>query len=223
MKHGCRNRHSRVVAKLLRIPQLSPWLTCSSQNFSIEILLDDLPEGAELIAKRELRLSDYVRGFAAARLRAMELITILNRCHRFRGFVYQHAHFSADKKSIEVAVRPRKGSAAVCSRCHLPAPGYDQLAERRFEFIPLWGFLVFLLYTMRRVDCRRCGVVAVEEVPWGDGKRTLTKAYMLFLARWARRLSWKETAEAFRTSWEPRGTQGQSARFPSRSRSSRRP
>jgi transposase len=25
---------------------------------------------------------------------------------------------------------------------------------------------------------------------------------MLFLARWARRLSWKETAEAFRTSWE---------------------
>jgi len=132
----------------------------------------------------------------------MELITILNRCHRFRGFVYQHAHFSADKKSIEVAVRPRKSSAAVCSRCHLPAPDYDQRAERRFEFIPLWGFLVFLLYTMRRVDCRRCGVVAVEEVPWADGKRTLTKAYMLFLARWARRLSWKETAEAFRTSWD---------------------
>jgi hypothetical protein len=43
----------------------------------------------------------------------MELITILNRCHRFRGFVYQQAHFSADKKSIEVSVRPRKGSAAV--------------------------------------------------------------------------------------------------------------
>ena len=64
------------------------------------------------------------------------------------------------------------------------------------------GGLVFLLYTMRRVDCRRCGVVAVEEVPWGDGKRTLTKAYMLFLAQWARRLSWKETAEAFRTSWD---------------------
>ena len=61
------------------------------------------------------------------------------------------SHFSADKKSIEVAVRFRKGSAAVCSRCHLPAPGYDQLAERRFEFIPLWGFLIFLLYTMRRV------------------------------------------------------------------------
>ena len=55
---------------------------------------------------------------------------------------------------------------------------------------------------MRRVDCRRCQAVVVEEVPWADGKRTLTKAYMLFLARWARRLSWKETAQAFRTSWD---------------------
>jgi hypothetical protein len=132
----------------------------------------------------------------------MELITILNRCYRFRGFVYKHARFSPDHKSIEVAVRPRKGSAAICSRCHQPAPGYDQLTERRFEFIPLWGFFVFLLYAMRRVDCRRCGAVLVEEVPWSDGKRSLTKAYMLFLARWARRLSWKETAAAFHTSWE---------------------
>ena len=76
----------------------------------------------------------------------MELITILNRCHRFHGFVYRHVQFSPDKKSIEVSVRPRKGSAGICSRCHHMAPGYDQLAERRFEFIPLWGFFVFLLY-----------------------------------------------------------------------------
>src|SRR5207248_10462981 len=125
-----------------------------------------------------------------------------NRCHRFPGFVYQQARFSSDHQSIEIAVRPRKGSKAVCSRCHQPAPGYDQLAERRFEFIPFWGFLVFLLYSRRRVDCRRCQAVVVEEVPWADGKRSLTKAYMLFLARWARRLSWKETAKAFRTSWD---------------------
>ena len=75
-------------------------------------------------------------------------------------------------------MRPRKGSAAICSRCRRPASGYDRLAERSFEFIPFWGFLVFLLYAMRRVECRRCEAVVVAEVPWGDGKRTLTKAYM---------------------------------------------
>jgi hypothetical protein len=45
---------------------------------------------------------------------------------------------------------------------------------------------------MRRVDCKTCGVI-VEAVPWADGKHQLTKAYMLFLARWERKLSWKET------------------------------
>jgi transposase len=139
--------------------------------------------------------------FALKIVLAMELLTILNQCHHHRGFVYQHARFGADNKSIEVDVRPRQGSAAVCSGCHRPAPGYDHLPERGFEFIPLWGFLVFLLYRMRRVDCRDCGVV-VEEVPWSDGKHQLTRAYMLFLARWARKLSWKETAESFHTSWD---------------------
>jgi hypothetical protein len=52
---------------------------------------------------------------AAACFRAMELITILNRCHRFQGFVYQHARLSPDKKSIEVSVRLRRGFTAVCS------------------------------------------------------------------------------------------------------------
>jgi transposase len=45
------------------------------------------------------------------------------------------------------------------------------------------------------------GSLTPEDENVGDGKSTLTKAYMLFLARWARRLSWKETAEAFRISW----------------------
>jgi transposase len=132
----------------------------------------------------------------------MDLLTILNHCYRQRGFVYHHARFDPDTQRIDVEVRPRVGSAARCSACHQPAPGYDHLPARRFEFVPLWGVLVFFVYRMRRVACRRCGEVVVEEVPWGDGKHQLTRAYMLVLARWARKLSWKETAEAFHTSWD---------------------
>jgi transposase len=131
----------------------------------------------------------------------MQIITLLNQCYRFPGFVYQPARLSPDRKRLEIRVRPRVGSKAICSGCHRPAAGYDHLAERSFQFIPVWGFLVFLLYRMRRVQCTTCGVL-VEEVPWADGKHSLTKAYMIFLARWARKLSWKETAESFRTSWD---------------------
>jgi hypothetical protein len=73
----------------------------------------------------------------------------LNRCHRFLGFVYQQARLNSDHKSIEIVVRPRKGSAAVCSRCHQPTPGCDQLSVRRLEFILFWCFW-FLC-------CTRCG------------------------------------------------------------------
>jgi len=140
--------------------------------------------------------------FVFAIIRAMELTTILNHCHHHRGFVYHQDCFDRDQNILEVRVRPRAGSAAICSGRQQPAPGYDHLPERRFEFIPFWGILVFFLYRMRRVECRNCGAVKVEEVPWSDGKQQSTKAHLLFLARWARKLSWKETAESFHTSWD---------------------
>jgi len=130
--------------------------------------------------------------------------TILNRCQNFKCFVYGDVRFAecGDNTCIEIEVNPRKGSAAICSGCHNPAPGYDKAsARRRFEFIPLWGFTVFFLYVMRRVNCETCGV-KVEEVPWADGKRQLTKPYMQFLASWARSLSWTEVARRFNTTWD---------------------
>ena len=44
--------------------------------------------------------------------------------------------------------------------------------------------------------------MTVERVPWGEGKEHLTTCYRRFLARWAKRLSWKETADAFSTTWD---------------------
>ena len=47
-------------------------------------------------------------------------------------------------------------------------------ALRRFEFVPVWGCMVVLLYCMRRVDCRACGV-RVEAVPSEVGKHQLSR------------------------------------------------
>jgi transposase len=88
-----------------------------------------------------------------------------------------------------------------CSQCQRPAPGYDQAEQRRWRFVPLWGIETWFLYTPRRVECPQHGVV-VEDLPWSEGKRPLTTAMMGFLSRWARRLSWRETAQVFQVSWE---------------------
>jgi transposase len=75
------------------------------------------------------------------------------------------------------------------------------LPERRWLFVPLWGIPTYFFYAPRRVECTDHGVV-VEHIPWSNGKRPVTCAMMGFLARWARRLSWRETAQVFQTSWE---------------------
>lgn len=132
----------------------------------------------------------------------MQIKTILNKCHKFKSFVYGRAYFAdhGGKQAIHIEIEARKNSQGICSRCRRPAPGYDRLKERKFEFIPLWGFLIFFIYRMRRVECPVCGVT-VEEVPWADGKHEQTKTHMQFLAHWAKKLSWKEVAESFQTSW----------------------
>lgn len=132
----------------------------------------------------------------------MQLKILLNSVEKHKGFVYKSIDWGSfgGRRCIDVEVRPRAGSKAICSGCGERHAGYDRLPERRFWYVPLWGIAVFFLYAMRRVNCPNCGIV-VEHVPWGDGKRRLTNSYAWFLARWARRLSWVETARAFRTSW----------------------
>ena len=133
----------------------------------------------------------------------MQLKTILNRVQKFKHFVYTDVRWeqSQGEGILVVEIQPRRNSRPICSGCRRPGPGYDRRDPRMFEFVPLWGIAVFFMYMMRRVNCRRCGV-KVEAVPWADGKQTLTRTYMQFLAGWAKRMSWKEVAEVFHTSWE---------------------
>jgi transposase len=132
----------------------------------------------------------------------MQLKTILNRVEPFKSFVYGKARWAENtgQLTLEVEVHARNNGRAICSGCRRPGPGYDRLPERRFEFVPLWGIVVYFVYAMRRVDCPRCGVT-VERVPWVRGKSHLTTTYRWFLARWAKRLSWEEVATTFHTTW----------------------
>ena len=101
-----------------------------------------------------------------------------------------------------VEITPRRNSKPRCSVCGTPSPGYDTLPERQFEFVPIWGFCVFFLYAMRRVNCPRCQRIVVEKVPWAEGKNHFTHHYAAFLADWAKEISWQRVAERFRTSWQ---------------------
>ncbi len=134
----------------------------------------------------------------------MQLKTILNRVTNYKSFVVGKVRWVEEPtgQALEIELHPRANARPLCSECGKACPGYDRASQpRRFEFIPLWMIPVYLVYWMRRVDCPRCGV-KVERVPWAEGKSPMTTEYRWFLARWAKRMCWKDVAIAFRISWD---------------------
>jgi len=133
----------------------------------------------------------------------MLIKTVLNRLTHFKSFVFGNVFFDKVKgeEAVVVEIFSRKKSRPVCPECGRKGPGYDVQPARTFQYLPLFEFKVFFLYALRRVNCPLHGI-HVEALPWGSGKEHLTNDYKLFLGRWARRLSWSETARVFRTSWD---------------------
>lgn len=128
--------------------------------------------------------------------------TLLNHIEGYKGFVYEDVKLAAweGEECILVTVRARKGTRCTCSGCGRRCSVYDHRDERRFRYVPLWGIPVFFLYIMRRANCLECGV-KVESVPWATGKSPVSRSLALYLADWAKLLSWKDTAQRFGVNW----------------------
>ena len=136
---------------------------------------------------------------------AITLKTLLSIVHPIKSFVYQKVSLVRENLHpvIEVDIVPRKNAKPVCSNCQCKGSTYDHMPNKRsFDFVPFWNIPVRFLYRMRRVDCKSCDSVTVEQIPWAEGKHQSTNAFRLFLSRWAKHLSWKQTAKQFHTSWD---------------------
>lgn len=129
--------------------------------------------------------------------------TLLNQTQPIPGFCYADVRLVEGPGAPElwVEIKAHAQRQGLCSICLRPAPTYDHLERREWQHVGLWRIVTRLFCVPRRVNCPVHGV-HVEAMPWSEGKRPWTRAMMVFLARWARRLSWKETAEAFDVSWE---------------------
>lgn len=128
--------------------------------------------------------------------------TILNLKENHQFFVYQDVRLSnmSNEPRIEVRIEARKGCKGICSGCGEKRPGYDRLPQREFMHVPMWGLPVVFQYSLRRVNCILCGIVA-ERVPWSKGKSPLTISYAWFLSEWSKLLSMEEVARQFKSSW----------------------
>jgi len=102
----------------------------------------------------------------------------------------------------EVLVRivPKERSRPICSSCGSRMSRYDTLGQRRWNHVPLWGIRVKLLYSPRRGNCARCGVI-VEAMPWSRGKSPLSLPLIIVLATLAKLLAWEEVSRLCGVHW----------------------
>ena len=124
----------------------------------------------------------------------MLIKTLLNKTERFKSFVYVSVCFMliADMEALVVDIEPRRNSRPLCPECGKRCTVYDRQPQRLYEYLPILVFKTYFRYAPRRVKCPEHGI-KVEAVPWAYGKERTTISYQVFLARWAKRLSWQET------------------------------
>lgn len=133
----------------------------------------------------------------------MLIKTLLNKVERFKSFVYGTVQIMLvdEGDALVIDIAPRQNSRPCCPECSKRYAAYDRQPQRLFEYLPVWTFKTYLRYAPRRVSCPIHGI-KVESLPWSYGKEQMTFSYQVYLARWAKRLSWKETADIFETSWD---------------------
>jgi transposase len=133
----------------------------------------------------------------------MLIKTLLNKVERFKSFIYGDSRLAVvgGADALIIDIKARRNSKPECPECGKRGKTHSTQPVRLFEYMPIWAFKVFFSYAPRRVICPAHGV-KVEAMPWGYGKEQMTISYQVYLARWARRLSWKETADIFKTSWD---------------------
>jgi len=136
----------------------------------------------------------------------LTVTNILKRMLPLKGFCYHSACWVRDAgvegpAVIEIGLAARQGASPCCGNCGRASPGYDRPEKmRRWQFLSLWTIQVYFLYARRRVQCGRCGV-RMERMPWASGKLQVCDALRIFLAQWARLLSWQEVAVRFQVKW----------------------
>ena len=115
----------------------------------------------------------------------------------FSGTVVEKVVFTATQILVTVRLRSRR-LRCPCGRTS--SATYDRL-WRSWRHLDLGRFKVVVQAQVRRVDCRGCGRVRTEQVPWARPGARHTRDFDDIAAWLVRRMSKAAVATLLRTSW----------------------
>ena len=102
--------------------------------------------------------------------------------------------------TIEIHISHKKRRLLPCKNKDGKYKVVDQLPERRWQHVSLWGREVKIVYSPCRVMCQ--GKLLVEDIPWSRGKIRISAALIAHIGILAELLPWKQVAELFHVHWD---------------------
>lgn len=127
----------------------------------------------------------------------MRVSTAFNRMLAIQGASVTDVEFTED--GIVVGLR-RRARRHRCP-CGAIAPGYDH-SIRRWRHLDLAASKLWLEAEIWRVDCRACGRVRTEDVPWARPRARHSRDFENVVAWLTQRTDKTTTATLLRCSWE---------------------
>jgi transposase len=123
--------------------------------------------------------------------------TVFNRILRLAGTTVRGVEFTNDGIVVTVAKRARH----LRCPCGKRASGYDR-SRRRWRHLDMGASRLWLEAEIWRVDCRACGQVRTEQVPWARPRARLTSDLEDLIAWLAQRTDKTSICRLLRVSWE---------------------
>lgn len=128
----------------------------------------------------------------------MRVTTAFNRVLGLAGTVVRSVSFTDSGLVIEVRARSRR---LVCPCGRVSRASYDR-SVRRWRHLDFGACKVFLQAVIRRVDCRGCGRVRTELVPWARPGARHSSDFEDVVAWLGQRMDKAAIARMMRCSWE---------------------
>lgn len=129
----------------------------------------------------------------------MRVTTLLRKLLDVTSIVVEGVRFE-DGEAV-IAVRPRWRRPR-CGQCGRKAPGYDRKGHRRWRALSYGPLRVQLDYRLRRVQCRGCDGVRVEQVPWARHGSWFTERFEELVAYLAQVTDKTTVTRLMGISWE---------------------
>lgn len=96
------------------------------------------------------------------------------------------AEFKVEEKRVDIAIDFPRGSTFVCSECGMGGLKAYDTVEKIWRHLNFFQHETYLTARMPRVDCPKCGVRLVDEIPWArrdSGFTLLFEAMLMVLVK----------------------------------------